>query len=307
MKLKKLFLLLSAVFCGFCLISCSNNQKGQQEAITTSNLVATTNGSASDTLLNSLEASLVDGTNLAVYNSFYGPSNTFEETTQKVVEFADTVTICVQNYQTVYQTQFTGKGWQTTTKHGLYGWGSGVIYYKALLNDGSYLYKVITNEHVVSSDNSCVPGEEEYQIYDEKYDINISASLIGTNAENDIAVLCFTSDREYNAVKFEETDKIKKGSYVIAMGTPIDLEYYNTASFGLISKITSTSIQHDATINSGNSGGPLFSLNGNLIGINNAKLSGQTSSGSIIEGIFFAISKQVVIDSVNAIVKSNEL
>ena len=91
------------------------------------------------------------------------------------------------------------------------------------------------------------------------------------------------------------------------MGTPIDLEYYNTASFGLISKITSTSIQHDATINSGNSGGPLFSLNGNLIGINNAKLSGQTSSGSIIEGIFFAISKQVVIDSVNAIVKSNEL
>ena len=94
---------------------------------------------------------------------------------------------------------------------------------------------------------------------------------------------------------------------VVAMGTPIDLAYYNTAFFGQISKITSSTVQHGATINSGNSGGPLFSLNGNLIGINNAKLSGKTSSGSTIEGIFFAIPKQIVIESVNGIVGENEL
>ena len=78
------------------------------------------------------------------------------------------------------------------------------------------------------------------------------------------------------------------------MGTPIDLAYYNTASFGQISKITSSTVQHGATINSGNSGGPLFSLNGNLIGINNAKLSGKTSSGSTIEGISLQFQRKLL-------------
>lgn len=309
MKWRKITCLFTVIISGAVLASCggSSQEEVPSGAITTSNLNAFSSSEANKTALSGTDATLVSGENLAVYNNFKALSSDFEEITEKVVDFADSTTICVENYQTVYQTQFTGRGWQTTTTHTLYGWGSGVIYYKALLTDGSYLYKVITNEHVVAGDSNCVSGEEEYQIYDEKYDTNLSATLLGSNEENDIAVLSFVSDREYSATSFEKDENIKKGSYVVAMGTPIDLAYYNTASFGQISKITSSTIQHGATINSGNSGGPLFSLNGNLIGINNAKLTGQTSSGSTIEGIFFAIPKEIVIESVNNIVGEEEL
>lgn len=309
MKWKKITCLFTIMISGLALASCGESSADTTPSgqFTSTDLNATGNGEVSNGALSESTASLVSGENLAVYNDFKASSSDFEEITQKVVEFAESSTVCVQNYQTVYQTQFTGRGWQTTTTHTLYGWGSGVIYYKALLTDGSYLYKLITNEHVVASDNSCVAGEGEYQIYDEKYDTNLSASLLGSNEGNDIAVLSFVSDRDYSAAVFEKSENIKTGSYVVAMGTPIDLAYYNTASYGFISKITSSSIQHGATINSGNSGGPLFSMNGNLIGINNAKLSGQTSSGSIIEGIFFAIPKEIVTESVNAIVGEEEL
>ncbi len=308
MKWRKITCLFTIMISGVALASCGGSSQGEtSNLITTSNLNASGNGENANSALAGTDAALVSGENLAVYNNFKSSSTDIEEIMEQVVDFADSATICVQNYQTVYQTQFTGRGWQTTTTHTLYGWGSGVIYYKALLTDGSYLYKVITNEHVVAGDTSCVSGEEEYQIYDEKYDTNLSATLLGSNEDNDIAVLSFVSDRDYNAASFESDENIKKGSYVVAMGTPIDLAYYNTASFGQISKITSSTVQHGATINSGNSGGPLFSLNGNLIGINNAKLSGKTSSGSTIEGIFFAIPKQIVIESVNGIVGENEL
>lgn len=300
--------IISILLLSILLISCNSDNNSSKTTIKDSlNGYADISGGASIPSIIE-DAELVDGTNLAISNNYSSLDLNFEQMTQKVVEFAASSTICVENYQTVYQTSFggPGHGWQQTTTHTLYGWGSGVIYYKALLTSGSYLYKVITNEHVVASDAYCVSGEEEYQIYDENYETNIEAHLLGSNEEADIAVLAFISDREYNAVCFEDDENIKAGSYVVAMGTPIDLEYYNTASFGFISKITSSTIQHGATINSGNSGGPLFSLNGNLVGINNAKLSGQTSSGSTIEGIFFAIPKSIVIESVNEIVGNNE-
>lgn len=250
---------------------------------------------------------LVTGENLAKKNTFKLDYSDLEDNIEAVCDFASSATLCVENYQSIYRVSFNGHGWVSTTTHTLYGWGSGVVYYKALLDNGSYLYKIITNEHVVSGDSTCVEGEEEYQIYDENYEENISAQLIGKNEAADIAVLQFVSDREYNAVALETSDNIKVGSYAIAMGTPIELSYYNTATFGIISKISVDSIQHDATINSGNSGGPLFSLNGNLIGINNAKLSGTTSSGATIEGIYFAIPNDVVSDAVYGITGVEEL
>ena len=171
------------------------------------------------------------------------------------------------------------------------------------------MYKVITNEHVVSvSDEiSVVKGEEEYKIYDEAYDEEITAKLIGRDAENDIAVLEFVSGREYSAVKFAKLDEVKAGKFVVAMGTPLDTEFYNTATYGIISRVKGTYIQHDAAINSGNSGGPLFDLSGNLVGINNAKLSGSTSSGVSIEGIYFAIRINIVSQCVIEITKLDEI
>ena len=63
----------------------------------------------------------------------------------------------------------------------------------------------------------------------------------------------------------------------------------------------------DAAINSGNSGGPLFDLSGNLVGINNAKLSGSTYSGVSIEGIYFAIPINIVSQCVIEITKLDEI
>lgn len=256
---------------------------------------------------------LVDGSNLADNLDSNNSDVSLEDALIKTIEFAQSATICVKNYQTIEKTVVSGGFWrptyETVTEHLLYGSGSGVIYYKALTVDGNYLYKVITNEHVVSvSDEiSVVKGEEEYKIYDEAYDEEITAKLIGTDAENDIAVLEFVSGREYSAVKFAKLDEVKAGKFVVAMGTPLDTEFYNTATYGIISRVKGTYIQHDAAINSGNSGGPLFDLSGNLVGINNAKLSGSTSSGVSIEGIYFAIPINIVSQCVIEITKLDEI
>ena len=256
---------------------------------------------------------LVDGSNLADNLDSNNSDVSLEDALIKTIEFAQSATICVKNYQTIEKTVVSGGFWrptyETVTEHLLYGSGSGVIYYKALTVDGNYLYKVITNEHVVSvSDEiSVVKGEEEYKIYDEAYDEEITAKLIGRDAENDIAVLEFVSGREYSAVKFAKLDEVKAGKFVVAMGTPLDTEFYNTATYGIISRVKGTYIQHDAAINSGNSGGPLFDLSGNLVGINNAKLSGTTSSGVSIEGIYFAIPINIVSQCVIEITKLDEI
>ena len=256
---------------------------------------------------------LVDGSNLADNLDSNNSDVSLEDALIKTIEFAQSATICVKNYQKKKKTVVSGGFWrptyETVTEHLLYGSGSGVIYYKALTVDGNYLYKVITNEHVVSvSDEiSVVKGEEEYKIYDEAYDEEITAKLIGRDAENDIAVLEFVSGREYSAVKFAKLDEVKAGKFVVAMGTPLDTEFYNTATYGIISRVKGTYIQHDAAINSGNSGGPLFDLSGNLVGINNAKLSGSTSSGVSIEGIYFAIPINIVSQCVIEITKLDEI
>ena len=256
---------------------------------------------------------LVDGSNLADNLDSNNSDVSLEDALIKTIEFAQSATICVKNYQTIEKTVVSGGFWrptyETVTEHLLYGSGSGVIYYKALTVDGNYLYKVITNEHVVSvSDEiSVVKGEEEYKIYDEAYDEEITAKLIGRDAENDIAVLEFVSGREYSAVKFAKLDEVKAGKFVVAMGTPLDTEFFNTATYGIISRVKGTYIQHDAAINSGNSGGPLFDLSGNLVGINNAKLSGSTSSGVSIEGIYFAIPINIVSQCVIEITKLDEI
>ena len=268
---------------------------------------------------------LVDGSNLADNLDSNNSDVSLEDALIKTIEFAQSATICVKNYQTIEKTVVSGGFWrptyETVTEHLLYGSGSGVIYYKALTVDGNYLYKVITNEHVVSvSDEiSVVKGEEEYKIYDEAYDEEITAKLIGRDAKNsglyvgqiviqyDGDVLEFVSGREYSAVKFAKLDEVKAGKFVVAMGTPLDTEFYNTATYGIISRVKGTYIQHDAAINSGNSGGPLFDLSGNLVGINNAKLSGSTSSGVSIEGIYFAIPINIVSQCVIEITKLDEI
>jgi serine protease Do len=120
------------------------------------------------------------------------------------------------------------------------------------------------------------------------------ADVVGTDAETDIAVLKITPDQALSPVIVRDVDSspLKLGETVIAIGNPLGV-LGGTVTSGILSALernitvegtSMTLLQMDASVNSGNSGGGLFDINGSLIGIVNAK-----SSGSDVEGIGFAI------------------
>ena len=151
---------------------------------------------------------------------------------------------------------------------------------------------VITNNHVIQGASDIfvrVNGDEDYK-----------AEVLGADAGMDIAVLKIKSDEKFKPVKFGNSDKSRIGDWVIAIGNPFGLG--GTVTAGIISARNRSIglsryedyIQTDASINQGNSGGPLFNMSGDVIGINTAILG---QSGSI--GIGFAIpsnSAQKVIE-----------
>ena len=151
---------------------------------------------------------------------------------------------------------------------------------------------VITNNHVIKGAEDIivrVDGEKEYK-----------AKVLGTDPLSDVAVLKIESKEKFIPVKFGDSDKARIGDWVIAIGNPFGLG--GTVTSGIISARNrdigmnryEDFIQTDASINVGNSGGPLFDMNGDVIGINTAILG---QSGSI--GIGFAIpanSAKIVID-----------
>ena len=151
---------------------------------------------------------------------------------------------------------------------------------------------VVTNNHVIQGAEDIlvrVDGDKEYK-----------AKVIGADPLSDIAVLEMETKDSFKPVKFGDSDKARIGDWVIAIGNPFGLG--GTVTAGIISARNRSIglsryedfIQTDASINQGNSGGPLFDMNGNVIGINTAILG---QSGSI--GIGFSIpsnSAKLVID-----------
>ncbi|MDB9699323.1 Do family serine endopeptidase [Candidatus Pelagibacter sp.] len=141
---------------------------------------------------------------------------------------------------------------------------------------------VITNNHVIQDAEDIVVrvnGDKEYK-----------ATIIGADPLSDIAVLQIDSKEKFTPVKFGNSDQARIGDWVIAIGNPFGLG--GTVTAGIISARNRSIglsryedyIQTDASINSGNSGGPLFDMNGDVIGINTAILG---KGGSI--GIGFSI------------------
>ena len=176
---------------------------------------------------------------------------------------------------TVSATSFGGQIRQGTST------GSGFI----LTEDGY----VVTNYHVIEGATSVkvvMDNKEEY-----------TAEVIGYDALNDIAVLKIDA-KDLPAVKLGSSDELSIGDMVVAIGNPLG-SLTATLTVGYVSgkdrQISTDSssainmIQTDAAINSGNSGGPLFNMYGEVVGITSAKYSGTTSSGASIEGISFAI------------------
>tara|TARA_B100001564_G_scaffold356368_1_gene370393 strand:- start:60 stop:1484 length:1425 start_codon:yes stop_codon:yes gene_type:complete len=151
---------------------------------------------------------------------------------------------------------------------------------------------VVTNNHVIQDAEDIiirVNGDKEFK-----------AKVIGADPLSDIAVLQLETKEKFIPVKFGNSDNARIGDWVIAIGNPFGLG--GTVTSGIISARNRSIglsryedyIQTDASINSGNSGGPLFDMNGDVIGINTAILG---RSGSI--GIGFSIpsnSAKTVID-----------
>ncbi len=161
---------------------------------------------------------------------------------------------------------------------------------------------ILTNNHVVEGASSITV------YYADK--TTGSASLVWTDPAMDLAIIQATIDMPYLAAG--DSTALQTGQDVIAIGTPLTLEFKQTITKGIISALDrtievdnedgSTSylqnlIQHDASINPGNSGGPLINSSGEVIGINTLKVTDA-------EGLGFAIPIEVTIPVLNQIVKN---
>lgn len=180
--------------------------------------------------------------------------------------------------------------------------GSGVIIKRTKQYNNTYYYLAVTNRHVTGTK---INGELSVYLGNSIY---VEANLVTYDTDTDLALISFTTGVLLNVVTFNQSE-LKCGQFAIAVGSPYDLEnYFNTVTVGSISatdrihiennlngeEIENTYIQHDAAINSGNSGGGLFDIYGNLIGINTWKLVGDNSDH--IEGMSFAIPVSTVLD-----------
>lgn len=156
---------------------------------------------------------------------------------------------------------------------------------------------IITNNHVIRD-----ADEVRVTFHDDE---TVQAEVIGRDEKTDIAVLRVETDKELKAVGFGESDDVRVGDWVVAIGNPFGLG--GTVTAGIVSArqrdINSGPyddyIQTDASINRGNSGGPMFDLDGNVIGINTAIFS--PTGGSV--GIGFAIPSSLAQPVIRQIVE----
>ena len=160
---------------------------------------------------------------------------------------------------------------------------------------------VITNDHVIA-------GADQINVTLND-GTRLKAKIVGIDKKTDLAVLKITPPHPLTAVKFGDSDKLRLGEWVIAIGNPFSLG--GTVTAGIVSaknRDISTNpydsyIQTDAAINRGNSGGPLFNLDGDVIGVNTLIIS--PSGGSI--GLGFAIPSNTVAPIVDQLRKYGEV
>jgi serine protease Do len=160
---------------------------------------------------------------------------------------------------------------------------------------------VVTNNHVIAD------ADEINVIMNDG--TKIKAELVGVDKKTDLAVLKFKPVKPLTAVKFGDSDKLRLGEWVIAIGNPFSLGGSVTA--GIVSAKNrdisqgpyDSYIQTDASINRGNSGGPLFNLEGEVVGVNTLIIS--PTGGSI--GLGFAVPSKTVVGVVDQLRQFGEL
>ena len=220
------------------------------------------------------------------YSSTIKDASAAEMTTDFTVAAENTIHAVVHVKNTAVKTQvnpwaeqYYGRG-QGTKKYEQVGTGSGVI----ISADGY----IVTNNHVIDG-----ASELEITLNNKK---KYKAVLVGSDAANDIALLKIEANTNFPYVPFANSDNIKIGEWVLAVGNPYNLT--STVTAGIVSakgrdlegnRNIESFIQTDAAVNPGNSGGALVNGRGELIGINTAI---STKTGSFI-GYSFAVPSNI--------------
>lgn len=183
--------------------------------------------------------------------------------------------------------------------------GSGVV-----IAEGGY---ILTNYHVIADGTA-------YQILMPSGE-KVDAKMVGTDASTDLAVLKVDDEAASQLVPVDigTTDSLKVGSTVVAIGNPGGEVLANTVTQGVVSALERNTvsgsnasrqisyIQHDAAINSGNSGGGLFNYKGELVGINTLKYSGSAYSSVTFEGLGFAIPVDTAYDIATQLIENGKV
>ncbi|MEK4534247.1 trypsin-like peptidase domain-containing protein [Peribacillus sp. FSL K6-1552] len=218
-----------------------------------------------------------------------------------MVESASKSIVGVVNLQeNQNQTPFQQQSTESETVES--GTGSGVIYKK----DNGKAY-IITNNHVIEG-----AKEVEISLYDGQ---KATATVVGADALTDLAVLTINASVAPEGINFGDSDRMRPGEEVLAIGNPLGLDFSRSVTQGIVSA-TGRSIsvdtsdgeweldvlQTDAAINPGNSGGALINTAGEVIGINSLKIS---ESG--VEGLGFAIPSNDVIPIVTELIENGKI
>ena len=202
----------------------------------------------------------------------------------------------------------SGRGIEEKVQEVLAGTGSGVV-----VGEGY----VLTNFHVVEDATRLEisvkeEGKEEPTTY--------ASTLVAYDENLDVAVI-YAPELKLTPVKLGNSDSLQVGDWAICIGNPLSEQFTGTVTVGIVSAldravsstnydkygrketITNTMIQTDAAINSGNSGGGMFSVNGELMGIPTLKYTGSVYSGATVEGIGMCIpinaAKPIIEDVLN--------
>jgi len=229
--------------------------------------------------------------------------------TQKATEVTTDVTQAVEKVSDavvgITNIQEVSDFWTRQSKRTEAGSGSGVIY----KIEGKKAY-IVTNYHVVEKakqlEVTLADGTKE------------EAELVGHDIWTDLAVVSIPSENVETVAEFGDSDVLKQGEPVIAIGNPLGLDFYGSVTTGVISgKDRSVPVdlngdgyvdwetevlQTDAAINPGNSGGALINITGELIGINSMKIA-----ESAVEGLGFSIPINTVIPIIEELEKNGEV
>ncbi len=161
---------------------------------------------------------------------------------------------------------------------------------------------IVTNQHVISEARKIVVTTSDEQEY--------PAVVVGSEANTDLAVLKIQA-KNLQPVVLGSSEQVQIGDQVVAVGNALG-QYYATMTVGFVSakdRMVNTDgtaismLQTDASINSGNSGGPLFNMQGQVVGITTAKYSGFSASGATVEGIGFAVPIDDVVRQIRDLVE----